>query len=492
MAKKSKPKKTEAIAKSTGRVTRVLGVTLGALNADEQAVVDSLRSSFHSAVRKTQDRLSDDAARRRSYTSEDSPFTFGTPEIAATTVSVFRDCGLPLVRLYGEFASEFGASDITEDSFPFAGLGRERAEMIWGPGLSNSIKWWRNSYFKQIFQLARLNWNDPIWQEPNKQLWIQSFGANIVAYMTELFAGRFIDRNGVSIKFDLGLDVSNLSSLSQFRISPDVAGAIVSVLIEFLGDQLFQVPLYSPAILATNLQYRAAGAGEAKAAADLAKVKNAITAGSLTPADADALNLPQSGNLLWSEVAPSPLIENDLSRMVLRRAAELDGDLLSIGRSRIQLAKSLDSVDAGESEMQLAFTCCKAKVVTQNLQCIFVTDAAPDQGVCGRDNDTGRIDGKKIDYADLVGKWVSFSAKTVEKNIRSLVGGAMRGVWLASINNEVLAEVVSAAASTLAKKVAENVAYEWLTDFIVDQPGDPDAKRAFLKKLSDIHGFVTE
>jgi hypothetical protein len=99
---------------------------------------------------------------------------------------------------------------------------------------------------------------------------------------------------------------------------------------------------------------------------------------------------------------------------------------------------------------------------------------------------------KKIDYADLVGKWVSFSAKTVEKNIRSLVGGAMRGVWLASINNEVLAEVVSAAASTLAKKVAENVAYEWLTDFIVDQPGDPDAKRAFLKKLSDIHGFVTE
>ena len=97
-----------------------------------------------------------------------------------------------------------------------------------------------------------------------------------------------------------------------------------------------------------------------------------------------------------------------------------------------------------------------------------------------------------MDYSDLIGKMVAYAGTTAEKSIRSVLGGVIRGVAIASLQNEVLAEVVSAIAGTLAKKVAEQFMYTWLNQFISSSNTTAtDAEKAAAMDLfSQVMGII--
>src|SRR5262249_50738630 len=112
------------------------------------------------------------------------------------------------------------------------------------------------------------------------------------------------------------------------------------------------------------------------------------------------------------------------------------------------------------------------------------------QGVPGRDADTGQSSGDRTDFADLVGGLVAFGGTAAEKSVRSLAGGLIRGVAIASLQNDVIAEVVASLAASLAKKLVESVTYRALRSFILDESSaDPDTKRTVLEMLAQIHGL---
>jgi hypothetical protein len=130
-------------------------------------------------------------------------------------------------------------------------------------------------------------------------------------------------------------------------------------------------------------------------------------------------------------------------------------------------------------------------VIQDYIKCKFVYDTAH-PGQCLRNNDTGKLQAKKgtIDYADLFGKLISSGATSAEKTVRSLVGGIIRGISIASLQNEVAAEVVSSMAGTLAKKSVEQIMFKALDDFISkNNPATPDAKRAILNALAKLNGL---
>ena len=396
-----------------------------------------------------------------------------------------------MVPDFGDFIDLFAEIELDQSNLPLAALRESTSAPLWNPRLGNPIHEWRQGYFRQLFFLSRLNFADDIWRGSEASTWATSFGPAIRGYLTELFAGRFVDRNGTSVKFDLGIDPTDLTKLADINIS-QVAGSIVAALVEFLGDQAFQVPYYAPSILQANRDFRLAAKTRRDTRSALEKLVAIIGGGALSELDAKELGIPDFGNFTWGAVGSSPLVKSDLARMLMRRAGELDGDLLTSGRHEVELASVLDLINHGTSKLQLAFTCHKCDVIRDHLACHFVSDDTPgQQGECGADKDTGNLEGMKTDHSDLLGKLIAFGATAAEKSVRSLMGGIIRGISILSLDNEVIAEVVSAAASTLTKKVVENVIHKWLTGFIEDETIDPGEKRDVLARFAAIHNYIS-
>jgi hypothetical protein len=174
--------------------------------------------------------------------------------------------------------------------------------------------------------------------------------------------------------------------------------------------------------------------------------------------------------------------------LVVRKIDQLDSDQLT-GLSRLaELSASLDSIEAAQSNLQTTFTCFQTGVIANYLANLFIPDARPGkQGEAGPDHDTGRLEGDTADYSELVGRLVSFGGTTTEKSVRSLVGTLIRGVAIASLQNEAMAELVASIAATLAKKLVESVTYNSLYQFINDPGTDPDTKRSVLNALVRWH-----
>jgi hypothetical protein len=98
-----------------------------------------------------------------------------------------------------------------------------------------------------VHALARFEWSEFVkpGEEDKYEDWIQKYAEELYRYYVDLFAGKFVDRNGNVIKFDLSLsDLQNPKAAPQMiaTSSPAVAGEMVSILAEFLGDTAFQVP----------------------------------------------------------------------------------------------------------------------------------------------------------------------------------------------------------------------------------------------------------
>jgi hypothetical protein len=95
-----------------------------------------------------------------------------------------------------------------------------------------------------------------------------------------------------------------------------------------------------------------------------------------------------------------------------------------------------------------------------------------------------------MDYAGLVGELVGFGGRAAEKSVRSAVSGLIRGIAMASLQNDVIAEIVAALAGTLAKKLVESVTYNAFRHYIVDDVSvDAGTKRSVLGLLAEIHGL---
>jgi hypothetical protein len=332
------------------------------------------------------------------------------------------------------------------------------------------------------------------------------------------------------VSFDLKWLVSDVTKLDPKLIAPQLGGGIVSTLVEFLGDQVFGVPFYSADVLGAYRDYRKNKGLATGATADQATLSKAIEIGTISEADSKRLlglstiqakdllisgygntavvpvppsisnlkagdDIPVFCDLLKSGANATPLIRSGVARLVLAKLAQLDANYPAQLATTSTSTDTIASIKAGKSKFQAKFTCFKAGVITQNLECLFVTDAgAGKQGVCGPDDDSGRSieDGAKADYANLVGSLVAFGGTSAEKGVRSIIGGLIRGVAIASLQNEVIAEVVASLASSLSRKFVESATYLGLRSFIVDDTTiAPDDKRKALQLPATLHGLFS-
>ncbi len=100
-----------------------------------------------------------------------------------------------------------------------------------------------------------------------------------------------------------------------------------------------------------------------------------------------------------------------------------------------------------------------------------------------------RLNGTGDDYSELVTKVVGYAARRAEKSVRATVGGLIRGGGIAAINNEVVAESVSASAAGLAKKASERLTFGLLAGYITDPAvgGTVPQKTTVLALLNYLH-----
>jgi hypothetical protein len=493
-----------------------LGVPIG--HAPALGGFDALNAHFTTAIQDVQALIQADRSRKLPAFSATLFAKKGKKAAAASgqPVSVFQDCGLPLVRGFRGFVDSL-SGELSAKSLPFVGFGSastfgiDTISPVWqDPPLAIlrqfiPVGFDRLKLFHQhINFLTRLNPDDEIWQDTSTASagrWFSTFGGGLNGYMTELFSGRFVDRNGTAVSFDSRAALADLAKLDAKGVAPQLVGAIVSTLAEFLGDSLFQVPYYAGRALASYRDYRGNKEGSDAAKVTIEKLRLAVKNGAISAADALALLGYADGTdpvtLDFSPVSSGttskPLVDSVAARILLQKVEQLDTSYLGQLLGIISGDKALDDIEAGSSDVLKTSTCFKAGVITDRLTDEFVPDSTA-QGTPGRApaGDTGRLDGKKTDYADLVGKLVAFAGTSAEKSVRSLVGGLVRGVAIASLQNEVLAEVIDGLAGTLAKKLVEAVVCRGLMSFIDDTSGTPtaDQKRLVLDALALWHDVV--
>jgi hypothetical protein len=457
-------------------------------------VLKKLKAHSAAAIDEAHWKLLTDRGRRASY------FSAGR---TVQGVSILDDCALPFVRLSHRFLRRFKTNEVSSTTLPFVGFRKRSLTPLWSPPILPEVIGIKfgglSDCYASVHYLARLNAGDPIWKGQKQKAWFEAFGAGLSGYMTELFSGRFVDRNGTGVGFDLKGALADLAKLDQKHVAPQLAGAIVTVLCEFLGDELFPVPFYSSDILKTYRDYRDKDASKTGTLASLKKLADAVTSGTISEADAyELLGIKGKGSQpvifdkLLQQGKETPVIASTTARALLRRMDQLDSDYLAGLLEVARLGALLDSVEvAKKSDLQYKFTCFKCKVIQKHLVDNFIPDKRPGkQGEAGREKDSGRLTGDKADYSDLLGKLVAFGGTTAEKSVRSLVGGLIRGVAIASLQNEVVAEVVASFAGTLAKKLVEWISYESWYKLIHDDTADPDAKRWLLDEMARFHGLV--
>jgi hypothetical protein len=510
--------------------------------ADLAKAYDALQRSTATAIARAGAVIRADRAGSASYMPAPAaplhpgPAAPAATKAATTGISLLDDCGLPLVNQTGNFLDNL-RGELTPEMVNFVGFGpaskygRATVKPLWfGALLAGLIPLPptfgpMQSHYQMVSYLTRMNASDDIWQDPRPQQWFNQFGDGLKQYLMDLFGNEFVDRNGTAVTFDLksittdvlGLNVKQLSQDTK-QVAPQLAGGIVSALVEFLGDELFQVPFYSSNALAAYRDYRTAKATSG-GSSDLEKLCAAIAAGSIAESDSKRLlnlstlaakqllisgygggavppaisglaagdPIPISFDLLPSGAGNSPLFRSGVARLIMARVAQLDPAYATWSAS----APIADQV----TRLQGRFTAYKAGVLAGNLQGLFAANsgaAAGADGNWGRPIDDADPTGAdyKVDYADLAGKLIAFGASSAEKSVRSLVGGLIRGVSIAAIQNEVLAEIVASFAGGLARKLVESVTYSALNEYLNDTTVAVDVKWNSLKILATLLGLI--
>lgn len=441
---------------------------------------DSLRNAMRLSVEETKQDLADDRMVNAAAPNRSAP--------AAGEPLLFADCGLPRVRRYPLYVNEYLNDWSRSNSLGSVGLSGAAVEQLLPendvrvtsglfPGFLRRVSYLfartallnrrvlenEPKFLNKLSFLSRLDWRESDEWQSGSGLWMQVNGTPLSQYFVEFFSGRFVDRNGMSIatSFNLGE-----LQFDQLEVSPKLAGQIVNVLIEFLFDRKFGIPFYSGSTLETYRNYRATAAGQTQLTADISALETALKTEDWTPL--------VSGTQFYSATI----------RSGLNRLQELDKSFTAGASSVDSLKGEIDAIEAGTSDSLLRFTGFKTGLISTHLHCVFMNSG----GVCGRDNDTGKTG---TDYADLLGKIVAYSARNAEKQTRASVGALIRGLSIASLNNEVLSEMIASSAGTLAKKTAEAVTYRFMHRLITDPTVLPNAaqKKVLLDFLEGMHVF---
>ncbi len=531
------------LTKTAAPVSRTclgVAVTLDASQVNLANAFDVLNQCVAQAIDGARDLVAADRAGTLDYKCPLSPLLPNAKAVpAAAGVSVLNDCGIPLVDQFGPFLENLH-NELSAQTLPLVGFGsasrygRDTLAPLWSPPLLRevipidfgSLK----SYYQHVNDLTRLNPADEIWQGPRPKQWLNQFGTALKTYMTDLFAGQFVDRNGNALSFDLNSLVAAPTGLDLKQISPQLAGAIVSVLVEFLGDQLFGVKFYSADILSAYRDCRARAGAAGATTDDLATLLRAVELGSIAENDSMRLlslttmearqlliagyagtavePVPQAildlkaGDLIpvvcdpmKSAAGVLPLVRSGVARLVLARIAALDPTYVSQLASAVSATGAVAKIKNGTSALQTRFTCWRAGVIMGNIECTFIKDGTTGQehGDCAVDS--GRsIDenGDNFDYSDLVGRIVAFGGTSAEKSVRSIVGGLIRGVAIAALENEVIAEVVASIAAGLSRKYVEYATYTGIMSYIEGATGvDAKTKQESLTILARYLGLIS-
>jgi hypothetical protein len=312
-------------------------------DASLEKAFGALNESLESAIDRARDRIRADKRGLGNYKSHVSPLR---SELSAAAVvsasatapispglSVLDDCGLPFVKKFGPFLNNLHG-EVTAKTLPFIGFGnasqfgRVTLAPLWSPKEVLTItigNKFLNGYYHHVNYLARLNRNDDIWKHSGPQQWFDHFGRALALYMADLFAGKFIDRNGTKVSFDFKRLIKDFTSFDPKQMSPHLAGALVSALVEFLGDVLFQVPFYSGEILKTYREQRDDAAAIATTTGKLKTLTDAVASSNISAADARSV-LGYTGKDLrvnFSKISaggkPSPVVASGLTRLILTR-----------------------------------------------------------------------------------------------------------------------------------------------------------------------------
>ncbi len=270
--------------------------------------------------------------------------------------------------------------------------------------------------------------------------------AGFRTYYNDCFGGRFKDRNGTPLEFNLnklktlaseiGDTLSGKSESGFSSTSLETTSQLIAVLVEFLGDATFQVPFFSSELAVAP-----------KAKIDASKQK----------ADLET-EMCAALNDLGDTVDTSSLdfLRDSTKRQALRRLTACDDALLKVN-DRLLIFEKLTAPGNTPEKVKIfeTFTCYSAKLIDK-----------PIPGICLNNQPDTK------DYAPLVGAVVATLATGSAAKIRSLVGSAIRGGAIASLQNESVAEIAAATAACVAKKIEEAVTFELLRHFIENQAYD--------------------
>jgi hypothetical protein len=527
-----------------------LGVTIPLDDGDPAAAdlakaYDALNGCTATAIAQARSVIRTDRAGRGAHKSAPAaplhpgPAAPAAVKRVASGISLLDNCGLPLVDQSGDFLNHL-LTELTPETVQFVGFGsgsdfgRGTLKPLWSgsllagllplPPIFDPLQ----SHYEMVSYLTRMNRSDIIWQGGDEQQWYDQFADSLKRYLLDLFGGEFVDRGGNAVSFDLksittDLLSFNLKQVSQDtkQIAPQLAGGIITALVEFLGDELFQVPLYSSDALGAYRDYRKSKATTG-GSSDIGTLCAAVAAGSIAEADSKRLlnlstvagkqllisgygggavpvaisglaagnPIPVSFDLIpLAAGGNSPLIRSGVARLIMAKLAQLDPAYATWSAS----SPIADQV----TKLKGKFTAYKAGVLADNLQGLFDVNSG---AVASADGDWGRpIDDANpaggdymVDYADLVGKLIAFGASSAEKGVRSLVGGLVRGVAIAALQNEVLAEVVASFAGGLARKLVESVTYTALDAYLKDTTVAQDVKWNSLKILATLLGLIAK
>jgi hypothetical protein len=92
----------------------------------------------------------------------------------------------------------------------------------------------------------------------NSEAWLDANFDPLVYYQAQLIQGNFVDRNGTKLAFSLNVNESAQdlpqSANNLAAESPQIAGELIYALVEYLGDQEFQVPCFDRSTGQTHWQ----------------------------------------------------------------------------------------------------------------------------------------------------------------------------------------------------------------------------------------------
>lgn len=340
---------------------------------------------------------------------------------------------------------------------------------------------------------------------------IQTTLNGIVRYYVEFFKNDYKDRNSINIEFDKKefkqstkkfiKDIKSKEyNIQNSDVSPKIAGQLVSIFIDCIGDKIFKVDFYSQDILDLIDQKSKLS----KEVISMNSESNEIPSNAYNTNYYLAKILPIENEVYTSEKEIEALqvrIEHADSTEVLHLNFEkiqkeskkkLYNTILSERYTEfLKKMYELYNIDNEIENEKNNFTCYKAKFIETYLQNKWIQFYKSGKKYTLDKNKKEILFTKckpedRKDFAGLLGMLIAHSARQAERFTKSQVGTFIRGTNQASLDNEVIAEIISSIISMFVKKIVEKITSELLEKILTD----PDLNITIDKKYDKVYAFL--